>query len=352
MKQRTIVLIHVVLWLLLILPISCSSIVVFKFYPEFIWSFYPEATINYILSDAFYNALSFGLSFYLFYFFFFEWLFRSPDLKLGVLKSLGLFLLLYLLELLVVLNLYPENLVKKDFWIGIEVGLFIWLLSRVGLSIGARGFIEYIHEKERRKELEYANFQSELSLFRAQVNPHFLFNTLNNIDALIHIDPDKASAALIQLSKQMRYLLYDSNVTKINLKDEISFIQNYIDLETIRIKNKKFISFDIRGNLQGIQIAPMLLIAFVENAFKHSNDKHKDKGLEISLSIIEDNLLFKCKNTFDASLTPNHLKYSGIGLDLVKKRLELIYKTNYNLIIRQDNYYYAVELSIPLIYLN
>lgn len=352
MKQKNIVLIHIVLWLLLVLPVGCSSIIVFKVYPEFIWSFYPAGTMSYVLADTFYNLISFGLSFYLFYFFLFEWLFRSSDLKVGGAKSLGLFLVLYVLELFVVLLLYPEDLINKDFLLGVEIGLLIWLLFRVGLSIGARGFIEYMQERERRKELEQFNFQSELSLFRAQVNPHFLFNTLNNIDALIHIDPDKASEALIQLSKQMRYLLYDSNVAKIDLKDEIKFIQNYINLETIRIKNKKFIAFDIRGSFHGIRIAPMLFIAFVENAFKHGSNRQNDKGIEIILSIVEDNLCFKCKNTFEASPKPKMVKYSGIGLNLVKKRLKLIYKSNYALTIKQDKDFYLVELNIPLIYLN
>ncbi|WMX14314.1 MULTISPECIES: sensor histidine kinase [unclassified Aureispira] len=348
MKQQTIILIHIILWLLFVLPISCTSIVLFKLYPELIWSFYPEATMHYVLTDALYNTLSFGISFYLFYFFVFKWLFRSSNLLQGIAKTLVLFVMLFLSELLIIQLFYPTSFTEKDFLLGAEITLFIWLLFRLGLSMGAKGFVEYIQERTKRKELEHFNFQSELSLFRAQINPHFLFNTLNNIDALIYTNPDKASETLIQLSKQMRYLLHDSNVEKIALTEEIQFIRNYIDLETIRIKNKHFVHFAVVGKPQGIRIAPMLFIAFVENAFKHSSDRSCDAGLQVSFSITEDALLFQCKNRYKKRPTVEKMEYSGIGLDLVKKRLNLIYNSNYNLSIHSTDDWYVVQLEFPL----
>jgi LytS/YehU family sensor histidine kinase len=258
----------------------------------------------------------------------------------------------YLIELLLIDNLYSNNLTNQGFLVGAKITVFVWLLFRLGIAIGTRGLVEYTNERERRKQLEIFNFQSELSLFRAQVNPHFLFNTLNNIDALIHTNPDKASETLIQLSKQMRYLLYDSNVEKIDLTEEIHFVENYIDLERIRIKNKNFVNLKVIGNPQGIRIAPMLFIAFVENAFKHGSNKQDDKGLTIRFSITKDSLLFECKNVYEKVLEIEGIKYSGVGLELVKKRLDLIYKSNYELRITQENNCYAVQLSFPLESLN
>lgn len=352
MKRQNVILIHIILWLVFVLPINCTSIVLFKLYPELIWSFYPEATLHYVLMDALYNCISFACSFYLSYFFVFKWLFRSSNLKLGIGKVFGLFIIEYVIELWVLYRLYADYLATPDFLVGAEIPLFGWLLFRFGIAMGVRGLIEYINERAQRKQLEIFNIQSELSLFRAQVNPHFLFNTLNNIDALIHTNPNKASETLIQLSKQMRYLLYDSNVETIDLTEEIRFIKNYIDLESIRIKNKNFVNFEVIGNSQGIRIAPMLFITFVENAFKHRSDKQEDKGLNIRFSITRNNLLFICENNYDKTLRIEGVKYNGIGLELVKKRLNLIYEFNYELSIKQENNCYAVQLSLPLKALN
>ncbi|BDS15448.1 sensor histidine kinase [Aureispira anguillae] len=350
MKTKNVFLIHLILWLVFVLPISSASIFVFKVNPELIWSIYPAATWAYIVTDTIYNILSFGVSFYLFYFFVFKWLFLSPLTKINWLKSLGLFLGEYILELLIMEQVYPPDVAYPDIMVGIEVTMLIWLLFRLGLAIGARALIEYINERNQRKKLEQFNFQSELSLFRAQVNPHFLFNTLNNIDALIYTNPDQASATLIKLSKQMRYLLYDSNTEQIDLGSEIEFIQNYIDLERIRLKNKKFVLLKTSGNLEGIRVAPMLFIAFVENAFKHCKNREKDNGLQIELRVEEETLVFECENDYDEIVSNQNVKYSGVGLDLVKKRLDLIYGANYQLTINSADNRYKVQLTLPLSY--
>lgn len=348
MKQQKIFLLHLVLWLVFVLPIGSAPIFVFKVQPELILSFYPQATINYVVMDALFNLVTFGLSFYAFYFWVFEWFFVQPKSIINWLKTGGLFFVIYIAELLAMEQLYPPEMIYPDLMIGIEVTMFVWLLFRLGLGVGARALIEYSQERKQRKELEQLNFQSELSLFRAQVNPHFLFNTLNNIDALIYTNPDKASATLIKLSKQMRYMLYDSNVAYIDLALEVEFIQNYIDLESIRLKNKNYVSLELEGKIKGIKIAPMLFIAFIENAFKHGSNKQEDAGLRIKLKVDDQKLYFECHNHYDAIEHKQQVKYSGIGLDLVKKRLNLLYGEQYDLKIEDIDQCYHVYLALPL----
>lgn len=348
MKQQKVGLIHSVFWLVFVLPISCMSIFMFQFNPELIWIFYPDATMDYVIMDAFYNIVGFGVSFYLFYFLIFEWVFHQFSSK-NLVKSIGLFFFLYMAEMLLMAAIYPKELVYSDLILGGGITVFVWLLFRLGLALGIRALIEFTNERAQRKKLEQFNFQSELSLFRAQVNPHFLFNTLNNIDALIYTNPDQASATLIKLSKQMRYMLYDSNVAYVDLALEIEFIRNYIDLEAIRLSNKNFVLLDLDGDFGGIKIAPMLFIAFIENAFKHGSNKQNDEGLIIRLRKAAGLLHFECKNDYESVVSTAKIKYSGIGLDLVQKRLKLIYGDSYELEISDANNCYHVKLRLPLV---
>ena len=242
MSKKNLLFIHIAFWVFLVLPISCASLVMFFVKPKILYSFIPDATLSYVVTDALYNVLSFGVTFYAFYFLVFEWIFRNENWKRGLVKTLFLFFSLGIIEQAIVVIFYPEDLIDTS-TVFESIMMFVWLLFRMGLAVGARALVAFLNEQKMRKELEKFNLQSELSLFRAQVNPHFLFNTLNNIDALIYSNPDKASDTLIKLSKQMRYMLYESNVEQIDLSSELEFIQNYIELERIRLKNKDFVNF-------------------------------------------------------------------------------------------------------------
>jgi len=317
------------------------------FNPRILYSFFPEATLAYVLKDGIFNTLSFCIAFYVFYFLVFEWLFRTKKWQIGLCKALALFIVLGGIEQLFVLNYYPEDLLGEE---GVfeSILLYVWLLFRMGLAIGARAMVAFLNEQQKRKMLERFNLQSELSLFRAQVNPHFLFNTLNNIDALIYVDQDKASETLIKLSRQMRYMLYESNTEEVLLDLELEFIRNYIDLESIRLTNKNFVSFKVLGKTQGIHIAPMLFIAFVENAFKHGTDTHMDKGLELTIEVDNKQLYLICKNRYNPAQPKKKVQYSGVGLELVKKRLALIYPDRHRLEIKTQEELFCVHLTIDL----
>jgi two-component system, LytTR family, sensor kinase len=209
-----------------------------------------------------------------------------------------------------------------------------------------RLFVQWIMEVNSRIELKKQQIKSELSMLKNQLNPHFLFNTLNNIDSLIGDPSSKASQALNMLSEIMRYMVYDSEKDFVPLHDEIKYIQNFIELQKLRVENDEIINFSIKGDIANIIIAPMLFIPFVENAFKHSSLKdNQDNEIRIHLDIIGNKLRFHCFNTISETYKD---KTHGIGMENVKKRLELIYAGNYNLVIDNSLKSYTVNLDINL----
>lgn len=198
-------------------------------------------------------------------------------------------------------------------------------------------------------QLERKTLETQLNLLKTQINPHFLFNTINNIDVLIESDPKVASKYLRKLGDLLRFMLYRVNEEdKIPLTDEIEYLGKYIDLQKIRSVNPNFVNFTIEGNPSSINIAPMIFIVFVENAFKHVGDKKKDKAIELKLRITPDKLCFTSRNTIKKIIEDKNGKEGGIGLTSVKQRLDLIYKDDYELDIRSDGDYYKVTLEIEL----
>jgi len=209
-----------------------------------------------------------------------------------------------------------------------------------------RLLIQWFEDVQVKEELEKQNFKSELSLLKNQLNPHFLFNTLNNIDSLIHENPSNASLSLNKLSEIMRYMVYDTEKEMVSLQDEVDYIQNYISLQKLRIANADIIEMTVNGSLKEYKVPPMLFIPFVENAFKHSSLKDKvGNKITIRIDIVNNQLHFYCNNTIAFI---NKDKSSGVGLDLIKKRLEIIYRNNYTLSIQNTGEEFTVDLSINL----
>lgn len=196
------------------------------------------------------------------------------------------------------------------------------------------------------EKLAKQNLQSELALLKSQINPHFLFNTLNNIDSLIKSNKDKASEMLVKLSGIMRYMIYETNIDKVNLSNEINHIENYIDLQKIQFASTDFVSLSTEGKLNNILIAPMLFIPFVENAFKHCTNKAISNAISIKFSTENNIVNFKCVNVYDAKQPMSKDNASGVGLNLVKRRLNLIYPGKYTLNIKNENNTYQVILSV------
>jgi ligand-binding sensor domain-containing protein/sensor histidine kinase YesM len=200
--------------------------------------------------------------------------------------------------------------------------------------------------QQLKKELVVHNQSSELALLRSQINPHFLFNTLNNIYSLVYQRSDNAPEAVMKLSEIMRYMLYEATTEKVLLQNEINYLKSFIELQLLRIKNRDFVSFNITGNLAARTISPMLLIAFVENAFKHGIKKGDNHGISINLEVTDNKLIFDITNYCRMSAPVNKDKTGGIGLTNIKRRLELLYPSHFTLDIRKDNEIYHVRLEL------
>jgi hypothetical protein len=215
-------------------------------------------------------------------------------------------------------------------------------------SSAYRTFSDKIISDKMAQEKENENLKTELSLLRSQVSPHFMFNVLNNMVALARKKSDLLEPSLIKLSSLMRYMLYESDEEKVYLEREIEYLQSYIDLQQQRFgKNLKVnVSMDVTGNQY--QIEPMLLIPFVENAFKHGTGLIEDAVIDIKLKAEKNLLRFSVGNKFAGSTVEVKDKTSGIGLPNVRRRLNLLYGQNHRLSIIKKGSWFEVNLEILL----
>lgn len=242
---------------------------------------------------------------------------------------------------------YPDYMSKAgSFWNINPFYTFFNIYTVVGLFASIKLLKYYYQNQQTKAELENKNKTSELALLRSQLNPHFLFNTLNNIDSLILTAPDKASDAIIKLSDIMRFMLYDTSTDTVSLDKEINYLKSYISLQQIRMKDPGFVKVDISGNCNGKTIAPMLFIPFVENAFKHGLKNVPSPGIKIKLDCQKDSVNFEVKNWVDPNVEVNKDKGSGIGLANTRRRLELLYPGRHEIIIEQENGKYISRLII------
>ena len=221
---------------------------------------------------------------------------------------------------------------------------FIASISGIAAMV-IKGFITWVDEIKLKEELKWKNHETEMALVKAQLDPHFLFNTLNNIDVLILEDATKASNYLNKLSDILRFMLYETKTDTILLEKEIEYIEKYIELQKIRTSNANYINFQITGNPGNKTIAPMVFIQFIENAFKHSTNKKIDHAINVYLSIEKKTIRFVCKNKFDPK---RKLKQgsNGLGNDLIQKRLNLIYPNKHTLELSNHCNLYTVNLII------
>ena len=216
-----------------------------------------------------------------------------------------------------------------------------------GLNMGIKLLYRSLRDEQQMEELKRQNLQAEMDYLRYQINPHFFMNTLNNIHALIDIDTEYAKSAVIELSKMMRYVLYESGSETISLKKDIQFIENYIELMRIRYDSSIDICLDYPATIPNkVAIPPLLLIVFVENAFKHGVSYNHASFTHIRIGYRDDAVTAVISNSRHEKSRPGT---TGIGLENVKKRLALIYQDNYTLSIDDsDPAVYTVKLIIPI----
>jgi len=225
-----------------------------------------------------------------------------------------------------------------------NIGLFILtVLGSITLKIfWDKQKADYINN-ERQKE----NLKTELSFLRSQISPHFIFNILNNIVAMVRLKNDGVEDTIVKLSSLLQYMLYETDEEKVLIQNEVAYIKSYIDLQSQRFGNKLQVitQFNIFENDNLIE--PMLLIPFVENAFKHGYGLIKNPIIEINLKCINQQLFFEVKNKYNPKDSQKD-KSSGIGLGNVKRRLELLYPNTHDLKIEQNEDWFIVKLKLEL----
>lgn len=202
--------------------------------------------------------------------------------------------------------------------------------------------------KQREESLELKNkmLEAETKALKAQINPHFLFNSMNNIYALAQAKSDKAPAAIMHLSDILRFVTYDSNQNEVDLKDEIKTIESFIMLQALKDEDQSNIRIEIENQNGHYKIAPLLLIPFIENCFKHSNHDDKEKGwITIQLKAANGQIHLLCKNS-KPDQKMHHDKTGGVGLENVKKRLALLYPNQHQLSISDTESKYEIELIV------
>lgn len=222
---------------------------------------------------------------------------------------------------------------------------FIHSLVLIFLSFFLKIYEVYLRKTKHEDQLIHQKTEAELKLLKAQLNPHFLFNALNNIYALVLIKSEKAPDALMSLSQLLRYIVYDAVVSKVQLAKEIKYSEYYIELERLRLTDETKVDVNINIDDYNYQILPLIFIPFVENSFKHGN-LNKGGELKIDITSEKNRLQFICENTFIKKEADGTA--SGVGLSNTQKRLALLYPNKHKLITKEDNNNYTVDLTIQL----
>ena len=219
------------------------------------------------------------------------------------------------------------------------------LILMFGMNLGVKGYFKSREDRKRLSELEHENLEQQLEYLRYQINPHFFMNTLNNIHALVDIDPEQAKGTIVELSKMMRFILYEGDKNGVTLSREMEFLRTYIALMRLRYTDSVSIRTELPPEVPERSVPPLMLIPFVENAFKHGISYRRPSFIDIRVRVEGDRLHFICLNS--KAEKPNEEK-GGVGLANVRKRLDLLFGSNYMLEIRDEAERYSVELNIPL----
>lgn len=228
---------------------------------------------------------------------------------------------------------------------------FTYGLLVVGVNVAITLMFQKYDDKLERESIQKMNAENQLANLKAQIHPHFYLNMLNNIHGMIDIDPEKAQEMLIDMSKLMRFMLYDSEKPKIYLTEEVAFLENYLELMHLRYPaNRVTVNwiFPEKDNMVGIMLPPLLFISFIENAFKHGISFLSSSYISVKIDIVNDKIHFVCINSVSDNSVPNLNEPSGIGLKNITKRLKLIYGSQSDLTIKEERDKYIVSLTIPI----
>jgi two-component system, LytTR family, sensor kinase len=256
-----------------------------------------------------------------------------------LISALGLVLGVFLIHTLVKELFFPDQYVPRT-------GFSFQLLFFLAISASYRIISDNLRSEKEKKEQETEKLKSELSFLRSQISPHFIFNVLNSIVSLSRRKPERVEPVVVKLSDLMRYMLYESDDAKVSLERESQYLRAYIELQQLRFGDDIEIHFEIKNLDEAQTIEPMLLIPFVENAFKHGVGMIEKPTIDIDLHTKNNQLIFEVKNKVNRQFKETKDDASGIGLNNVKRRLELLYPDNHQLTIKDDEDFYLIHLAI------
>lgn len=274
-------------------------------------------------------------------------------------KKLGLYLTFFSIAFLTILSLNIYSSFRINDWQHhfpdhFNTSRFIILVGSnmlfIVIFVSSLGFaFERFDLESKQKALENERLSAELNFLKAQINPHFLFNTLNNLYYLAYTHSENTTEVISKLSQMMRYMIYETNHDRVRLSQEIEYMENYISLERLRLNNQIPIHFTISGKEREVIIAPLILITFLENAFKHgSGNNFPEAWIDINLGIQEESILFQIKNSKAEKVQSLQFEKPGIGLQNVKRRLDLTYPNKFELITADEPNVYSVQLKLNL----
>jgi two-component system LytT family sensor kinase len=334
-KNITIAL-HVMIWaMLLLLPYFVSNAHNDYKVGNVPWPFYTVADLIHI--GVFYTN-----AFYLFP--------KFLNHRRWWMYLLGSFLLIlcsFEIKLLIQTIFFPE--IQKEFsttkfFIGPSIGIYV-------ISCIYRVILDRIRMEREQKERQAAKLDTELKFLRSQISPHFLFNVLTNLVSLARKRSDKLEPSLVMLSDLMRYMLYDTQGKRVELRTEVEYLNSYVELQKLRFGNDVEIvsRIELKDQDQSHTIEPMLLIPFVENAFKHGVSIVERPYIDIRLSVNGDRLTFEVRNAFDEAFAGGKEESSGLGLKNVVSRLNLLYAGHHDLLICKENNQFHITLNLQFI---
>lgn len=302
-----------------------------------------------IITDLSFQVITMMIICYLNYFYFLPRFLKRKNIGRYILEFLPLLLIFsylvvqgkqFILELF---DIRLSFLYSSRFYITFTLNTLFLVVF-----IGLLRFVEDWFELEaRRKELENERLSSELRFLRTQIHPHFLFNTLNNLYYLAYTNSPNTTEVIAKLSQMMRYMIHDSNHSRVPLEKEIEYIENYIKLEKLRLDDSIPIDLTIQGDPTGKNIAPLILITFLENAFKHGvSNSAQHCWIKVDLDIQEKGLVYRVDNSKIQESNKNFKEASGIGLKNVRRRLKLSYPEQYSLDINDGAERFSVVLKL------
>ncbi|MCG1037587.1 sensor histidine kinase [Polaribacter sargassicola] len=339
-NKKITILSHILVWLVL-------------FSMPYLLSYGQEQEIDRVIAHFWIPLFFSSIIFYFNYFFLIDrFLFPKKAIVFVLTNLLIIVLFIYLKE--TIEDVFFQELIKRrnnNTNEGPPFKMFIYVqivsyMAPLLFAIAVKSTKRWVKTEAERKEAENYKLQSELQHLHYQLQPHFFFNSLNNIYAMVDISPDQAKKSIHSLSKLMRYMLYETNVEKVTLTKEIDFMKKYIDLMKLRVSDKTTVNYQFPEKETGIKIAPLLFISLIENAFKHGVSASEQNSIDIVMDCKEKTVIFTIENNNFPKKT-NDKSGSGIGIPNIIKRLKLLYpnKNNFTTEIRENRYLAKLEIE-------